>query len=337
MAFKVQAPKLSNPLASTPSVNLNPASVFQNMAKNPAHTILSPATSALGSVFPGVGDFFKNTFVDPIGNLNPFKDRTPFTPDSPEAIMSAVEKYMPQYESVLTPDKMLADKYKIGTPAAIAAGAINAGRLDTGKLAANQDALNALKARAMAQGDSPWLRMQLDKLGLEELSARDRAASQALSQSAQANAALAMRGGLQSGARERIATGGARDLSAARQAIGRDMATNRLNLGIADDQTKMQLLSQIPGMDLSFADQRAGLEKFNIGTSLEEQRANIANKLAADQFNTQMAQDAAKFNMGNTLGAVQDLNKFNLGKYGEQMKAFGAGKTSEALAKGGKK
>ena len=108
--------------------------------------------------------------------------------------------------------------------------------------------------------------------------------------------------------------------------IRRAGATDRLNLGIADDQTKMQLLSQIPGLDLGFANQRTDISKFNSSATLD-----------ADKFNTAQKNDLNKFNVGNTLEAMSKDNANKMGIYGEQMKGWAAGQQAVATAKSGKK
>ncbi len=252
-----------------------------------------------GSILPGIfGDPYKQT-VNSAG-------------ERPE---------MPGYKSILNGEGKLSDQYRLQGP-----GNIGARTLDTNAFAANQDALNAIKSRAMSQGDSPWLKMEMQRQALDNMARGDRLGAQNLSQQAQAQSQLAMNGGLSSGARERLAMQGARDLSAARQGLGRDAQMNSLNARLADDQTKMGLLSQVPGMDLGFANQRAGLEQFNLG-QLQD----------TDKFNTSMAQDTNKFNMQNQIGGVQGENQFNAYKYGEAMKGFGAAKQGDAIANAGKK
>ncbi len=234
------------------------------------------------------------------------------------------------FNSILTPEGKLGSNYQVAAgpeikakpiigpgsiiPGTVTAGSVNAdkitgGQLDMEKLKANPDALNALKERAMATGDSPWLKMQLQKQGLDETTARDQAGGQALSGSALARSQLGMKGGLSGGAAERIAMNAGRGLNATRQGIGRAGQMDRLNLGIADDQTKMQALSQIPGMDLAFAQQGIDMNKFNIGTTLDVDKTNAGNNLDASKFNTGLAYDASKTNVGNLL----DASKVNKG------------------------
>jgi hypothetical protein len=124
-----------------------------------------------------------------------------------------------------------------------------------------------------------------------------------------------MNGGMGGGASERAAGNAAREMNAARQGIGRAGQVDRLNLGIADDNTKMALLGQTANID------------FGVGQQ----------KLGADQFNSGMIYDTNKTNTANTIKGVDGENDFNLGKYAEGMKAWGAGQQAAATAGGGKK
>lgn len=243
--------------------------------------------------------------------------------DAEIARLKAEMDARPKIADMVTPlqNGQLGDAYRIKTPSAL-----QAGQLDVNSLQADPAALNAIKARAMSTGDSPWALMQKEKLGLEELTARDRLPGQAMQASSAANANLAMRGGLQSGARERIARQGMRDMSLANQAVGRDMATNRLNLSIADDAQKMNALMQIPGMDMARAQQTIDMNKFNIGTTMD-----------ADKFNKGMEFDANKVNVANTLGALNATNQYNQYKYGQEMAGYAAGKTGQAINNSGGK
>jgi hypothetical protein len=203
------------------------------------------------------------------------------------------------------------------------------------------------------------MKLQLQKQGIEETSARDQAANQALSGASNARSQLAMRGGMSSGARERIAQGSSRDMNAARQAIGRSGQMDRLGLGIADDQTKQGLLAQTAGLDLTKGAQNQEMGKFNIGTALDANKfnsaqgldagkfnsaqaydagkTNVANQFAGQQFNSAQQYDANKYNAGASYGALSDENKFNAYNAGEQMKAYGSSKSADAVQNGGKK
>lgn len=276
---------------------------------------------------------------------------------------------MAAFKSALGPDGTLVSKYQVSPGSSVLpqsvkagtvkAGQVKAGQLDTKALAADSRALNSMRERALGTGDSAWLKMGLDKQKLEEMSARDQAARQAMSGSALARSQLAMRGGLGGGASARIAMQAGRDMNAARQGIGRAGQLDRLSMRIADDQTKTGLLGQTAGLDLAHAGQRQDMSKFNIGTNLDASKFNVGANLDASKFNVGTALDASKTNAANRLtagihndsqaydanktnvaGALGQLggeNQFNAYKYGEDMKGYAAGKQGDAIAGGGKK
>lgn len=222
------------------------------------------------------------------------------------------------FKSALNPDGILGKKYQIGAQTIDTPDLLNIKGLTP-----DQTALNALQRRALGQ-DTSWLDMQNEKLKLDELNQRDRAAQQALGSAAAAESALAMRGGISGGSRERLAQNMARNVNAAQQGIGRDISGKRLDLALADDQTRTQLLSQIPDMNLRQKGFEADLNKFNIGTGLDVNKFNAGQTAAAEQFNK-----------GQALNQVQQLNDFNKYKYGQQMAGYAAGKTGDAIAAGG--
>lgn len=244
-------------------------------------------------------------------------------------------------------------KYKVDTPKKIAgktvtADTVTAGQLDTKALGADARAQDAMRDRALAKGDSPWLKMQTQRQGVEEMSARDQAAQQAMSGAGAARSQLAMRGGLRGGAASRIAMQSARGMNAARQGIGRQGQLDRLSLGIADDQTRQNLLGQTAQLDLARAGQAQDMGKFNIGSKLDADKSSAMMALDASKATANLGQDAMKFNTTNAFEAdkyntglatqgIRDQNMFNSDAYKQDMGAYGAGKQAAATAAGGGK
>jgi hypothetical protein len=290
-----------------------------------------------------------------------------------EAAIEKTRPVMPDYKSALDENGNLAKQYRIDPNNAVGVGAVQAKKLgdavlakykvnapgvDLKALAADSRAQDAMRERAMAKGDSPWLKMQLEKLGLEELSARDAAARQATSGAAMARSQLAMKGGLGGGASSRIAMQSMRDMNAARQGIGRDAAMNRLQLGIADDQTRQGLLASVAGLDLSRAAQTQDLAKFNSAQTYDADKWTAAAGLDIAKFDSAQAYDAEKTTKGHildaqkfksaqaydaekatklaTLGQIYGETQFDTYKYGEDMKGYAAGKQANAIANSGK-
>lgn len=125
------------------------------------------------------------------------------------------------------------------------------------------EAVQKLREQAFAEGDSPWAKLQQQKLALEQSGLMDSAAKQQLQGMSQGQAALAMSGGLSSGARERLARGGARDLMMARQGISRQGAQGRMGIQEQDLARKQGMLS-----DFANSEQRA--QEMNLGALKED-------------------------------------------------------------------
>lgn len=152
------------------------------------------------------------------------------------------------------------------------------------------EAMQKLREQAFAEGDSPWAKLQLAKQQQEQLAGGDVAARQGLQAMSQGQAALAASGGLSSGARERMARGGARDLMMAKQQLARQGIGARLGIQEQDLARKQSLLS-----DFGNAEQRA-------------QAANIEAMT----------------------GDVNRLAAFEANRYGQSMSAFGAKQAADA-------
>lgn len=147
------------------------------------------------------------------------------------------------------------------------------------------EAVGKLKEQAFAQGDSPWAQLQLKKLGLEQSGLMDQAAKQQMQGMSQGQANLAMSGGLSTGARERMARMGARDLMMARQGISRQGAQGRMGIQESDINRKQGLLS-----DFANTEQKA--QEMNLGTMKSD--IDRQAMFEGNRYNEQMRAWAAK-------------------------------------------
>lgn len=159
----------------------------------------------------------------------------------------------------------------------------SAGQLDLGKNALDMSGIEAIKARALEQGDSPWAKMALQKQGLEQSALTGAAAQLSANQAAQARAGMAARGGLRGGAAMRLGNQAMQNQALARQGVLQQGALSRADIGLQDQLQKNQFLSQLPGAQLGAAQYKAGLEQFNIGQQNQGQMFNIGNRLAGEQ------------------------------------------------------
>jgi hypothetical protein len=127
---------------------------------------------------------------------------------------------------------------------------------------------------------SPWLQTQLSAEGLTRGNNLDMANKNTLSGIGQMQSNLAMNGGISSGARERIAKQGSRDLNLSRQGVNLQGDINKLNLQ-SDAFEKTQ-----------------DANKFNIANTLADKNAQDERKLA--EYQAQMQTWAAK-EQGNAI------------------------------------
>lgn len=168
----------------------------------------------------------------------------------------------------------------------------------------NTQGMDEIRNRAMSTGPSAWANLAAEKQGLEQANAMDQAnRGQAGAQTAAFNS-LRSRGGMSAGQRERLAMQGAKGAASAQQGVLNQGVLNRQNIMLQDQQSKDQMLMQLPGMDMNAANFAQG------------QRAFGAN--------------AQQFDIGNKLKDVGGLNAYNADGYGKAMQEWGAAKTAEA-------
>lgn len=191
----------------------------------------------------------------------------------------------PKFDSLMDPTTgMINEKYQV-------------------KGGADRTALDALKKRALGEGPSSWAKLQKEKQAAEQAGLADQAGQQALSGTAQAQGDLAMQGGLSGGARERLASQGAKNLMFARQGVAKQGLMDRLGIDTKDEEIKTNLLSQLPGQELAYSNQDLDMQKTNIQ---------------------------------NTLGQNQQQNQFNLGSFETKSKQWAAKEQADATRKSGK-
>jgi len=148
--------------------------------------------------------------------------------------------------------------------------------------------LEGMREEALREGPSKWRT-------LEEASQRDQLAKASAGQLSQAKNQMAMQGGLRGGSAERLASQAAQGNLQGGQNISR-------NLAVADEQKRMQMLSQLPQAEL-------GLSAFN--------------------------RDTSKYNIDKPLAEIFQKRANDVNQYNEQMRAWAAQQTSNAAPSGG--
>jgi hypothetical protein len=156
---------------------------------------------------------------------------------------------------------------------------------------------DAGKLNASTIQNSPWMQMAMEKQGADQSKLLDQSVQNQASALAEGRSNLAMRGGLSTGASERLAMAGANNSANATQ--------NILNQGMSE---------------------RAGL-----GAQNAQMQTGI------DQFNAQQTQGANQYNIGQSINDLANQNEQNRFKYGEEMKMKGAAMSGQAIENSGKK
>lgn len=108
---------------------------------------------------------------------------------------------------------------------------------------------NAIKGNATSPGASPWASMATNRQNLAAQDQQEHGAVQVAGQTAKANDDLAARGGLSSGARERVAQSGATNAMDMSQGVNRQKNLNNMDIGLEDQKMKMGQQNTLAGLD----------------------------------------------------------------------------------------
>jgi hypothetical protein len=159
---------------------------------------------------------------------------------------------------------------------------------------AQQDgaAFKQMEGRALSSGPSTWAQLQERRQRMQEQDMIEDGTRQAAGANATAASQLAMRGGISSGARERIAAQGQEAMLGQQQEARRAGMGARLDIGIQDDTARTGLQRDVAGMDV----------------------------------------DKQRFNIGQMTGERDKKFDADFRKYAEQMKFFTGEKMAQAYA-----
>ncbi len=154
---------------------------------------------------------------------------------------------------------------------------------------------NMIKALATQKGPTESAKYMLDQNKMNQQNAIDQASQQQAGSQAAARSALAMRGGMSSGARERLAMGGARDLLNAKQGAVRSGNQGILDILKSDEDAKRQAMysyaqgeGQIAGKNLDIGNQA---KQYNLGTVLKEK--DLGRQQTMDTYKAELDKWAA--------------------------------------------
>lgn len=197
----------------------------------------------------------------------------------------------PERESLLDEQGKLQQQYQL-----------NLQQLDPSKL----EGYNLIKQLATEQGPSKYAQRAQDLAKYNMQNQLEAGAAQAASAQAQAQNQLAMRGGVSSGSRERMAQQGSRDLLGARQGAYRGFGQSALDIAAQDEAMKRQALSQ-------FGEAEGRIASGNLG----------------------LQNQASQYNLKTLLGEKEAANAWKQQKYQAQLDKWASEKQADATAKSG--
>lgn len=126
-----------------------------------------------------------------------------------------------------------------------------------------------LKGSAMNKSMNPWATLAIARQKKSMADTLEKGTKRVAGQTAGEEASLAMRGGMSSGARERIAEEGGKNFMDMSQELGKQGTLNEMQIGISDAENKMKLKGQAAGMEAADTQARNAYEE-----NLYNQRMN---------------------------------------------------------------
>lgn len=151
--------------------------------------------------------------------------------------------------------------------------------------------IDAFRSQALRTGPSTWANLAKTTAAAQEANQKEQAKTAANSNEAQADDQLAMSGGLSSGARERVAEGGATNSMQAIQDLTRQGNINDLQIGENDEQNRISQLGSLPGMENQAI--APLFQKASILTNAQEQEQGALNNYNQNLYDQQMSAWAA--------------------------------------------
>lgn len=172
----------------------------------------------------------------------------------------------------------------------------------------NTQGLDALRQEGLRQGPSAWAGLAKQRLGMDQREEGENLTREAAGSLASGYSSLAAKGGLSGGARERLASSNRSSAFGAKQALSREGMRGRLGVDLQDETNRQNVLRALPG-----------LESQNVQTQLSKD-VNPWMQMAGQERDDTFRRDESR-------------NAFNLGRFGEQMSAYGSLKTAQAQRK----
>ena len=151
-----------------------------------------------------------------------------------------------------------------------------------------------MEKEALRTGPSAWANLASQQQRNQAGLGRSRAMAEAAGQTAQARTGLAMRGGVDSGSRERLASQGMKSAMAMSQDIGANLDNNLLSIGMQDNTNRLGVLDKFSGMEMDKAKTLGQAKQMDIQNQIAENQNK--NKFAMDMWSKKMETYAANQN-----------------------------------------
>lgn len=214
----------------------------------------------------------------------------------------------PEYFSLIDPKTgLMMDQYQLKV------GDYSGKTIDPNSL----EGMQAYKKEALRTGPSVYATLQQQLLGQKKNTDMDKAVAEGAAGGANARSQLAMRGGLNQGAALQIALQGDRNVLNAKQGVNRDYNSNNLQLMSDDEKNRLAALQGFTGMETN-------LGQFNTNIQNDASKFNIGNKAKADEYNITRSLEEKR------AADVQDLEI-----YKEQQKKWAAERQATATQNSG--
>lgn len=240
---------------------------------------------------------------------------------------------MPMYESLIDPATgLLKSQYQLQKPGNVQMGSIlpELGNKLSG-INFDDSSINTLKGFANGSGDSPWSSAARATSDQQTKQGMDDAAKRGTAGTADAWSQLAATGGLDSGARERVAMNGTRNQYAGQQQVAQQGAQNQLGITQQNEANRFGTLNAMPGMEATKVQSQLATVNPWLQQATTEQGRNVDLDINNRNFNSSIDQN-------NIKGAQDEYH----GAYGAQtqnwqelMKAWAANQQAKATAESG--
>lgn len=235
---------------------------------------------------------------------------------------------VPDYQTMTKADGTLGDNFKQGIGQSGQSlrdfGTNYNADLDPRMKLGMNDAQVKLKDAAMSTGDMPEYAMMREQLGNKFNSDMSMADGMRQGQMATQNANIAMRGGLNSGAAERMGNASLRSGMMEKQGMMGQNRDANLNLSLQNAQARTGLLREVGNTQQSI-----DTNNINGLNTQQNKRLDTLSNVAGMENNTSAA------NIGRLAQDRQNMNLQRFGIFDKNMEAWGAQKTADGQASAG--